>query len=614
MYCESLTNYKRAKTIQVNIGNVPVGSENPIRIQTMTNTTTANVDQTLTQIIKCFENGADYVRVTTPTLSDVEALGNIIRKIRTILSDKPIIADVHFNSKVANQAAKTAHKVRINPGNLVDSKKFKKIEYSKKEYKAELEKIKIVCEPIIQTCKENNTAIRIGTNHGSLSDRIISKYGNTEIGLVEATLEFLEICQQLDFKNVVVSIKSSNPTVMVHSNRLLMSQMQKRNLNFPVHLGVTEAGSQTEGRIKSALGIGALLVDGIGDTIRVSLTESPEKELPVASAIVKHIEEKAFYPNNPEIKKEFFTPFSFNKRKTYQIKNIGGSRVPVVICDIRNNNLSVNEFSPDYIITTKNNEGDFFMSEYSTLVCFSDWTKNCNSTPIFTAEDYLLFNEEIDFCFIEATYKNLTKDLIKKISRNKNVVFIAKPETQNQIAELRLFYSELETQKCEAPVVIKLSYDSNNKDLFDIKASIDSSVFLIDGLADGLLLINNNLPELSDIIDSSFEILQASHRRLSKTEFISCPSCGRTLFNLEEVAQSVKKATKHLKGLKIAIMGCIVNGPGEVADADYGYIGAGKNLVSLFKGKQAIKKNIEAELAIDELIKIIKENGDWVEP
>lgn len=611
MYCESLTNYKRAKTIQVKIGNVPVGGENPIRIQTMTNTTTADVDKTLNQVVRCFENGADYVRVTTPTLSDVEALGDIISKLRTLLSDKPIIADVHFNSKVANQAAQVAHKVRINPGNLVNSKKT---EYSKKEYKAELEKIKNVCEPIIQTCIKNNTAIRIGTNHGSLSDRIVNKYGNTEIGLVEATLEFLEICQQLNFKNVVVSIKSSNPTIMVHSNRLLMSEMQKRNINFPIHLGVTEAGSQTEGRIKSALGIGALLVDGIGDTIRVSLTESPEKELPVASEIVKHIQKREFYSNTPEIKKEFFTPFSFNRRKTYQIKNIGGSKVPVVICDIRNNNLSVNEFSPDYIITNKNDEGDFFMSEYSTLVYFSEWSKNCNSTPIFFAEDYLLFDEEIDFCYIEANYKNLTKDLIKKVNRNKNCVFIAKPETQNQITELRLFYSELEEQKCKAPVVIKLSYSDKSKNLFDIKASIDSSIFLIDGLADGLLLINNNLPELSDIIDSSFEILQASHRRLSKTEFISCPSCGRTLFDLEEVAQNVKKATKHLKGLKIAIMGCIVNGPGEVADADYGYIGAGKNLVSLFKGKQAVKKNIEAQFAINELIKIIKENGDWVEP
>jgi len=614
MYCESLTNYKRVKTIEVNIGSIPVGGENPVRIQTMTNTTTAEVEETVKQVVECYEGGADYVRITTPTLSDVDALEQIISDLKSVLSDKPIIADVHFSAKVAQKAAEIADKIRINPGNLVDSKKFKKIQYSNDEYQAELDKVKKVCKPIIETCKKYNTAIRIGTNHGSLSDRIVNKYGNTEKGLVAATIEFLETCQQLDFKDVVVSIKSSNPTVMVHSNRLLMSEMQKRSLNFPIHLGVTEAGSQKEGRIKSAVGIGALLIDGIGDTIRVSLTESPQKELPVANMIVKHLQERANSEEKPEINPDFFTPFAYNRRKTYQINNIGGSRVPIVIADARDNDFVENEFSPDYIITHCCSEGDYFMSDYLTLIYFSEWSVNSNAIPIFLVDDFLKFDQDIDLCFIEATYKELTQELINKIHKNKNVVFIAKAKSRNQIADLRLFFSKLNDFKCNAPVVIKLVYNSDNSEYSSIKAAVDSSVFLIDGLADGLYIKNDCSLDLSEIIDTNFEILQASHRRLSKTEFISCPSCGRTLFDLENVTQNVKLSTKHLKGLKIAIMGCIVNGPGEVADADYGYIGSGKNTVSLFKGKEVVKKNIDARFAINELIKIIKDNDDWIDP
>lgn len=614
MYCESFTNYKRAKTIEVNIGNVALGGENPIRIQTMTNTITSNIETTVNQVELCFENGADYVRITTPTLSDVEALKQIMSKLKPNYSDKPIIADVHFNSKVALKATEVANKVRINPGNLVDSKKFKKLEYTDDEYQAELNKIKEVCKPIIDSCIRNKTAIRIGTNHGSLSDRIVSRYGNTEKGLVEATLEFLEICKQLNFSDVIVSIKSSNPTVMVHSNRLLMSEMQERGLNYPIHLGVTEAGSQKEGRIKSALGIGALLVDGIGDTIRVSLTESPEKELPVANMIVNHVLERTNFNNSTEIEKEFFSQFSFERRKTYQVNNVGGSRVPVVIVDARENNLTIDEFSPDYVIVEKSEEAELLTTEYKTIVSSSNWNKNSKSVPLFSVKDYLQNEEDINYCFIEANYKEITNELITKVNKTKNAVFIASSASKNQIGDLRLFFNELNTRNCNAPVVIKLLYQENDEEILSINAAIDASIFLIDGLADGIFINNSERIDLSKLTDNSFEILQASHRRLSKTEFISCPSCGRTLFDLEKVTLEVKKATKHLKGLKIAVMGCIVNGPGEVADADYGYIGAGKNLVSLFKGKEAVKKNIDAKLAINELINIIKDNDDWIEP
>ncbi len=611
MYCKSLTNYHKLETNEVSIGSIPIGKQNPIRIQTMTNTLTKDVEKTTNQVISCFEKGADYVRITTPTLADVEAFKDIKLKLQSILSDKPLIADVHFNPKVAQASAEIAEKVRINPGNFINNNN--KTSFSEKEYKAELNKIENICKPLISTCIANKTTLRIGTNHGSLSQRIINKYGNTEKGLVEATLEFLQICKQLNFNDVVVSIKSSNPTVMVHANRLLAAEMRKKKLIYPIHVGVTEAGNRVEGRIKSAIGIGALLIDGIGDTIRVSLTESPESELPVANKIVKHVNNRKNEEILPEIKPDFFSPYSFNRRKTFQVKNIGNSRVPVVFTDVRNTNLSVNEFSPDYILTTKNEEGEYLMSDFKTVTSFSEWTNTSNSIPLMSAQDYLLFNDEIELCFIETSYKSLKKDLLKKIERNKNAVLIAKSEGSNKIGELRLFYSELHKNKSTIPVILKFEYNETDQENFALQAAIDSSVFLIDGLADGIFIVNKSTEDVSSAIDISFEILQASHRRLSKTEFISCPSCGRTLFDLEQVTETVKARTKHLKGLKIAIMGCIVNGPGEVADADYGYIGAGNNLVTLFKGKTPVKKNIKEDKAVDELIQLIKDNDDWID-
>jgi len=613
MYCKSLTNYTRFESNEVFVGKISLGHKNPIRIQTMTNTKTSEVETTSEQILSCFENGADFVRVTTPSLKDVDALKKIQLNIRKYLFDKPIIADIHFNPKIAFEACKTAQKIRINPGNFTDKKSNKTNKYSDTEYQKELDNISNKLKPLLEECKRTNTAIRIGTNHGSLSDRIINKYGNTVKGLVESTFEFLQICQTNDFHNVVVSIKASNPTIMIQANRMFVSEMHKRNLNYPLHLGVTEAGNGSEGRIKSALGIGALLVDGIGDTIRVSLTEKPENELPVALAITKYIAERKNCNKLNEINELFFEPFCFSRRKTYQINNIGGTKVPVVITDGRNIDIEFSDFIPDYIITTKREAGDFMMHNLQTIINFSDWDKNSNCIPLLTEKEYSQNNNLFDFCFIETNYTNLSKNLIEIVNKNKNAVFIATAKSNNKIGEIRLFYSLLKNLECQAPVVIKFDYITKNEEELIIKASIDASVFTIDGLTDGIFLNAKSLKDKATTTDISFKILQAAHRRLTKAEFISCPSCGRTLFDLEAVTEKVKKATSHLKGIKIAIMGCIVNGPGEVADADYGYIGSGKHTVSLFKGKTIVKKDINEKSAVNELINIIKENDDWVD-
>lgn len=611
MYTKSLTNYIRTETNNFEIGNVPIGSDYPIRVQTMTNTDTKDVDATLNQVVRSIETGADYVRVTTPTLQDVEATYQMQAKLRKMGYDKPIIADIHFNPKVANAVAGIVQKVRVNPGNFV---KANKTEYSKKEYNEELQKIKEICVPLLEKCKTHNTSIRIGTNHGSLSQRIISKYGNTAEGLVQATLEYLEICKENNFENVVISIKSSNPTIMVQANRLLVAEMKKKKFQYPIHLGVTEAGNKRDGRIKSAVGIGALLVDGIGDTIRVSLTEKPENEIPVALKIVEHIEKRKNQEKIEEINNVFFNPYSFERRKTYQVENIGGHKQPIVIADFCDSEITFDDFMPDFVKAHSDQAGDLMMTEVRHITPFSEWHEDSSSIPILDSEQYLKFENNEQFVFVELTYKDLNKKLLSKVHKNQNVVFIVKNHGDNIIGEYRLLYSILEQNKCKAPVILKFQYHESDIERFYIQASIDSSVFLIDGLADGIMLCNSKIDDIAEIVDISFDILQAAHRRLSKTEFISCPSCGRTLFDLEEVTEKVKKKTKHLKGLKIAIMGCIVNGPGEVADADYGYIGAGNNKVTLFKGKKPVKKNIDEHSAVDELVNLIKENGDWIEP
>ena len=610
MFTPGLINYKRFKSRTVEVGNIGIGNDNPIRIQTMTNTLLSDITATVEQVKLCYENGADLVRISVPSLNDIENLKLVLSDIHQVIVDKPIIADIHFNPEIAIASCDLVDKVRINPGNFVKSKNG---EYSEKEYKAELKEIEKKLVPLIEKCKKNGKALRIGTNYGSLSQRIIYKYGNTVEGLVNATLEYLEICRKHDFYDIVVSIKASNPVLMVQANRLFVEKMTELGWKYPIHLGVTEAGSNIEGRVKSAVGIGALLIDGIGDTIRVSLTEAPEKELPVCQKIVNHIKKYHNATELPEINKIFFNPFSFERRETYRIGKIGGAKVPVVIADATTEDITFGDFKPDYVLTSATIGGDFWQTGVKTIVNYYEWSKDSQNLPLLTADEYLNFKDKNQNLFVRVTLDDLSNDFIKKLNDFQNAVLIAETKTDNIKGEFRLFFHKLISNKCKAPVIIKLSYDTDDLEDLALKAAIDSSIFLIDGLADGIFIDAPLITDKAKIIDLSFDILQASHRRLSKTEFISCPSCGRTHFDLETVTEKIKERLSHLKGLKIAVMGCIVNGPGEIADADYGYIGAGKNKISLYKGKKLVKKNIDEKIAVDELINLIKENGDWID-
>lgn len=599
MYCLSLVNYQRIESKKVKIGSLELGHKSPIVIQTMTNTTTKNVDKTVEQSLKCILNGAQLVRITTPTIDDVNALREIIERVKSKFPSSVFVADIHFSPKVAIEAAKIADKIRINPGNFVNSKNYPTLE-------KELEEVQKKLKELIDVCKQNKTSIRIGTNHGSLSPRILEKYGNTPMGLVQATIEYIQIFEKMGFEDIVISLKSSNPIVMVQSNRLIVEKMKEKNRIYPLHLGVTEAGNKTEGRIKSALGIGALLLDGIGDTIRVSLTEAPQNELPICKKIISYISERANSETFDEIQQVFFDPFSFNKRKTENIFGIGGTQDCKVVVKQKNSKIEVNQLEPDFVVVDNENQ--------KMMIRKSDFDNNNFAQAICIISPQKYITNEYEKCAIFIDLKSLTDELIQKIKIQKNSILIFKPISNNKVGEIRTFFYKLHKSECHAPVILEIEHNEKEQEDFEIKSAIDTSVFLIDGLIDGLLLINKSSETTKNEIDTAFEILQASHRRISKTEFISCPSCGRTLFDIEEVAERVQNATKHLKGLKIAIMGCIVNGPGELADADYGYVGAGKNLVNLYKGKEPVKININEINAVEELINIIKENGQWKEP
>lgn len=612
MYCKSLFNYSRFPSPTIKVGDLNLGASEPIRIQTMTNTLLSETQKTTEQVISCFEKGADMVRISVPSIKDIEHLKDVMINIKKIIIDKPIIADIHFNPKIALAACQFVDKIRVNPGNFVIINKNQEI-YNEIKYKKELKEIEQKFGELLDKCKISNKTIRIGTNHGSLSKRIITKYGNTAKGLVQATMEYLEICKNKNFDNIVVSIKASNPTIMVMANRLLAEEMQKKQMIYPIHLGVTEAGSGLEGRIKSAIGIGALLVDGIGDTIRVSLTEAPEKELPVALTIINHIKKIANSPKLPESNVKFFDPFSFQRRKTYKINNIGGNSAPIVILNSFNQEIYFDKFLPDYVICSQSQSADPWLNNITAIVDIREWDENSKNIPLMSIENYMAFDKKEQPCFVKAHFEELNKNLINKIEKNKNAIFVAEAYSDNKIGELRMFFAKLKQYNSTAPVIIKLNYTTDDINTLAIDAAIDSSVFFIDGLADGIYIDDEKINEKEAITDISFEILQSSHRRLVKTEFISCPSCGRTNFDIEEVTDKIKKTMSHLKGIKIAVMGCIVNGPGEIADADYGYIGSGKHKVSLYKGKNLVKKNIPDTIAVEELKKLIKENGDWIE-
>lgn len=608
-------NYSRRQSLAVNVGGVPLGGENPIRVQSMTNTSTQDTQGSVAQVKRIVEAGGEYVRLTTQGVKEAENLKNINAMLRQSGCMVPLVADVHFNPKVADVAALYAEKVRINPGNYVDAARtFKSLEYTDEEYALELKKIRDRFVPFLNICKENNTAIRIGVNHGSLSDRIMSRYGDTPEGMVESCMEFLRICVEQQFMQVAISIKASNTVVMVKTVRLLVAVMAKEEMSFPLHLGVTEAGDGEDGRIKSALGIGGLLSDGLGDTIRVSLSEDPEAEIPVARKLVDYVMARKDHPFIPAVESAEFNYLSPSRRKTYAVKNIGGDNLPVVLADRMNGIEDGNPlFIPDYIYSGRALPAEL-VTGMSYIVDADVWMGEAGSYPVFnvnTIDQIEDSKAELNFFFLP--YMALTDEVLSILKRSHNIVLISQSNHPNRLGEHRALVHKLLEAQCETPVVFFQHYAEVEAENLQIKAAADMGALIFDGFCDGIFLFNDGSLTHAVVDATAFGILQAGRVRTSKTEFISCPGCGRTLFDLQSTIARIKAVTSHLKGLKIGIMGCIVNGPGEMADADYGYVGAGRGKVSLYKKKECIEKNIPEEDAVEKLIELIKLNGDYVE-
>ncbi len=610
-YIKDLTRYQRQETSTVQIGKVPIGSNYPVRIQSMTDTDSKDTEATVEQIIRIIKAGADYVRVTVRGVSDAENLRNIKRELVARGYETPLIADIHFNPKLAEIAAQYISKVRINPGNFYDKRaRFEHHLYTDDEYKEELQRIEEQFIPFLEVLRSTNTALRIGANQGSLSDRIMSRYGDTPAGISESVMEYLRICKKVDFRNVVISIKSSNTRLMVYTVRLLNKRMRLEDMEFPLHLGVTEAGEGEDGRIKSAVGIGALLADGIGDTIRVSLTEAPEKEVPVARKMIDHIKT---YQNHQLIKAPLFAqtnPFEYERRSVRPVMNMGGKQVPVVVADLRNRNLS------EVLPLRGKQIPEYFLKKDQVL------DLEGNSYPILDLEEYLFGGSHWgQMKFIRTNKMEFDRfmaenpEIITKLKQTRKTVLILESFNKNPHAELRAFFMTLESHIWKVPVIILRNYKESRLEDLQIKASVDLGALLLDGYGDGLCITNegDNIT-FSDLKDLSFSILQASRMRVTKTEFISCPGCGRTLFDLHETTKKVKAHFNHLSHLKIGVMGCVVNGPGEMGDVDYGFVGAGPGKVNLYKGQSLKKRHIPYENAVIELENLIRENGDWNDP
>lgn len=621
-------NCKRFPSKKVIVGNLTLGHDFPVRTQSMVNTTTCEVQKSVKQAIEIFDAGGELVRYTVINTKDAEALGEIKAQLVSEGYKQPIVADVHFNANLADIAARHVDKVRINPGNYLDKRAtFKKINFTDEEYQLELNRIEDRFKKLIDGCKAHGTALRIGTNHGSLSDRIMSRYGDTPEGMVEATMEFVRLCKKHHFNNVLISLKSSNTRVMVQAYRLMAKHLLAENLLYGLHLGVTEAGSGEEGRIKSAVGIGALMHDGLGDTIRVSLTEHPAKEIPVANALVEHFKHLN-KQDEVSIKESIcFNPYTFKKRPAKGFGIVGGQNPPVVVADLSgepeitlplieslgfvlNPNtqlLEKGDLSPDVIYT-----GEHFFpfktpDNVQIVIDHNYWDERSTASPLFSWEEYRICEKKSrSQNWVQIEKKNLDNEAIEQIKTDETLVLVNFSYKKNQTAEQRVFANIMLKHEINCPLIALRSYSEIDSGLFQIKSAADTGILFIDGLFDGLWLKNTFKPSHRLLIETSFNVLQASRSRISKTEYISCPSCGRTLFNLEETVQKVKQATAHLKGLKIAIMGCIVNGPGEMADADYGYVGAGPGKVSLYKGKTLVKKNVDAKNAVQELLNIIE--------
>lgn len=594
-----------------------MGGSNPIRIQSMTNTATQDTEASVAQVKRIADAGGEYVRLTAQGIKEADNLMNINAALRRDGYMVPLVADIHFNPKVADVAAQYVEKVRINPGNYVDAARtFKHLEYTDEEYAQELQKIRDRFVPFLNICKENYTAIRIGVNHGSLSDRIMSRYGDTPEGMVESCMEFLRICVEEHFTDVVISIKASNTVVMVKTVRLLAAVMEKEGMHFPLHLGVTEAGDGEDGRIKSALGIGALLADGLGDTIRVSLSEAPEAEIPVARKLVNYIMQRQNHPYIPGAEATGFNYLSPTRRKTVAVRNIGGDHQPAVIAERLDGEYETNQqFAPDYIYM---GHTPLKMREpgIAYILDANLWQGEEGTYPAFNHHQlYLLSACQADMKFLFLTYMTLNEEVIACLKYHPEIVIVSQSNHPNRLGEHRALVHQLMQEGLENPVVFFQHYAENETEDFQIKAAADMGALILDGLCDGIFLFNqgNNISHAT-VDATAFGILQAGRVRTSKTEFISCPGCGRTLFDLQSTIARVKAATSHLKGLKIGIMGCIVNGPGEMADADYGYVGAARGKVSLYKKKECVEKNIPEEEAVEKLIALIKANGDYTDP
>ncbi|WP_420319213.1 (E)-4-hydroxy-3-methylbut-2-enyl-diphosphate synthase [Ekhidna sp.] len=639
-YCNSLTHYSRRKTREVFIGDVPMGGNNPIRVQSMTTVDTMDTMGSVEQTLRMVESGCEYVRITAPSIKEAQNLENIKNELRKRGCEVPLVADIHFTPNAAELAAKIVEKVRVNPGNYADKKKFEQIEYTDQAYADELKRIEDKFSPLVEICKANKTAMRIGTNHGSLSDRIMSRYGDTPLGMVESALEFIRICEAMDYKDLVVSMKSSNPQVMVQAYRLLVNKLDEEGLEpYPLHLGVTEAGEAEDGRIKSAVGIGTLLEDGLGDTVRVSLTEEPEVEAPVAQIMVDRLQFKAQQEKIEPANGWPINPFEYHRRKTSEVLNFGHENVPRVIADFSKmekveikdlksighsylpelDKWGMNDLGADYIYTGSNPIQFMLPNGLKEVMNYDVW-KSCsdqvNRYPLLT--DLKEVNGVHDkLNFISINTDNYDQTIFGFLEKTANTVLILHSEQSHSTASIRRFVVELMNQNIEVPVVLQQSYPDLSEDELMIHASTDAGALYIDGIGDGLMLSPKFVPSVATLKlynNTAFGILQAARTRITKTEYISCPSCGRTLFDLQETTAMIRKRTDHLKGVKIGIMGCIVNGPGEMADADFGYVGSGKGKITLYKGQEVVKRSVPSERALDELIDLIKEHGRWVEP
>lgn len=606
-------NYKRRQSSVARIGDTPMGGDFPIRIQSMANVSTMDTDAAVAQAIRMIEAGAEYVRFTAQGEREARNLGEIRERLNERGYTTPLVADIHFNPWAADVAAERVEKVRINPGNYVDKvKTFSHVEYTDEEYAAEIEKIRARFVPFLNICKAHGTAIRIGVNHGSLSDRIMSRYGDTPEGMVASCMEFLRICRDEDFPDVVISIKASNTVVMVRTVRLLVRTMEAEGMRYPLHLGVTEAGDGEDGRIKSAVGIGALLADGIGDTIRVSLSEDPEAELPVARKLVDYILEREGHRPIDAVMAPGFDAVAPERRATRVVENIGGSNPPVVISDRSHGDFEFDyDALPDYIYIGKE-DPDNLPDNFRLLVDAHFWKDRPNAFPCFIASEIEELREyDAPLKFIRLTYADLTERVIEVLKADKNVVVTLSTHHPNGVGEQRAAMHKLLMAGCDVPIILHRDYPEPDVESLRLKSAADLGALLLDGFGDGLMLRDEKVEAL--IADRCmFGILQATRARISKTEYISCPSCGRTLYDLQTTIARIKEATSRLKGLKIGIMGCIVNGPGEMADADYGYVGAGRGQISLYKGKECVLRNIPEDEAVERLVQLIKENGDWV--